>query len=42
MNYSVWLRGVVAAFLLIGTSDIPTTAADQPNVVIIFTDDQGY
>lgn len=42
MNYFVWLRGVIGGLLLIGMGQLPVFAADQPNVVIIFTDDQGY
>ena len=42
MKYSEWLRVVVGALLFISMGDFPTVASDQPNVVMIFTDDQGY
>ena len=42
MKYSEWLRGVVGALLFILMGNFPTVASDQPNVVMIFTDDQGY
>ncbi|MBT6723374.1 MAG: sulfatase-like hydrolase/transferase, partial [Planctomycetaceae bacterium] len=42
VKYSEWLRGVVGALLFILMGNFPTVASDQPNVVMIFTDDQGY
>ena len=42
MKYSEWLRVIVGTLLFISMGDFPTVASDQPNVVMIFTDDQGY